>query len=200
MATPIGHSILGLAFALLPSTRRSLHHLKLRYWLLLVVIAANFADLDFLPGLIVGDINLYHHGISHSFFAALLFALCSTLLLRNRLNNMSWQIATLSFIAYSSHLFADMLGQDTRAPYGIPLFWPISHEYFISPVILFPGVKHGVPGDSISAFLQQFFSMSTLQGLSTEIFLTTPLLVAVYFLSRRKNKNTRIDIMKEREL
>ena len=39
------------------------------------IFIANAPDLDFLPGLIIGKPNLYHHGISHSLGIGILFSL-----------------------------------------------------------------------------------------------------------------------------
>lgn len=51
-------------------------------------------------------------------------------------------LSGLLFLAYASHLFMDILGEDTRPPYGIPLFWPLSGQYYLAPLQIFRGVRH----------------------------------------------------------
>src|SRR5689334_17351566 len=87
MPSPIAHSVAGLVVAhlalrsnsnlqscgpgLAPSRRSRV------LWAGALIFAANAADLDFLPGLFVGNVNLFHHKITHTLFAAMVFALLS---------------------------------------------------------------------------------------------------------------------------
>ena len=58
-------------------------------------------------------------------------------------------------IPASSHIFLDFFSSDTSFPYGIPLFWPFSYEYFMSPFPLFRDVIR--EGGSTPLFFQTFF-------------------------------------------
>src|ERR1044071_7547790 len=63
MPSPVGHSLAGLiAYQIAPEIDGMARGRVVALYLL----AANAPDLDFLPGLIVGDPNRFHHGISHS--------------------------------------------------------------------------------------------------------------------------------------
>ena len=42
-------------------------------WYLLILIAGVAPDFDFLPGILIGDPNRFHHGPTHSILAGILF-------------------------------------------------------------------------------------------------------------------------------
>lgn len=104
------------------------------FWLML--FAANMADLDIIPGIIVGNRMLYHHLQSHSPF----FGLCAALLI----SAFPWEpsdaagprtpwktrLAFLSAAAIT-HPFLDLLTFDyyntfQGGPNGIMLAWPLT--------------------------------------------------------------------------
>ena len=72
MASPLGHSLLGLTFGRIFPLVEIIHPWK---WHLFYIVAANAADLDFLPGFFVGDINRYHQGVTHTFLSAAVFGI-----------------------------------------------------------------------------------------------------------------------------
>ncbi|MFQ5584838.1 MAG: hypothetical protein ACE5GL_10420, partial [Calditrichia bacterium] len=45
---------------------------------------------------------------------------------------------------YLSHLVLDYFSYDGRPPIGIPIFWPLSNEYFMFPNPIFPGILHSL--------------------------------------------------------
>ena len=78
MPSPVGHSLMGYIIYRTTATAVVVQRMQLIVFYLLV---ANAADLDFIPGLLVGMPNRYHHGISHSVgFAALIAVACSLLM------------------------------------------------------------------------------------------------------------------------
>ncbi len=183
MSTPLGHSLLGL---LSGELTKPVAKNTQRYWWLLGMIAGNAADLDFLPGLFAGDLNRYHHQASHSILAALLAGLLVWQIL-TRYSNHAGRAGLLTSLAYGSHLLADYLTADYRPPLGIPLFWPFSPEYYLSPYILLDGVKHGVPGDSSLTSLLQILSWHNLQLLFVELlFFSPPLLLLQWWRKSRQ--------------
>jgi len=184
MSTPLGHSLLGLIAGQLVTPAPNQPH---RHWLLFCVIAGNAADLDFLPGLLTGDLNRYHHQASHSIVAALLAGVLVWRLLAGRSDQAS-RAGLMTTLAYGSHLLADYVTADYRPPLGIPLFWPFSPDYFLSPYILLDGVKHGVPGDSSLTSLLQALSWHNLQLLLLEaVFFLPPLLLLSWWRKRNCN-------------
>ena len=96
------------------------------------------ADLDFLPGLLLGDPSRFHHAMTHSILMIVIAAAIAAAIAR--LDRLRWML--IASLAYGSHLALDMITHDDTPPFGIPLFWPASSEFFASPVWLFPRVIH----------------------------------------------------------
>ncbi len=188
LPSPIGHSLIGIAVGkatgVPPTTRPWV-------WYGFAVVFANLADLDFLPGLIVGDINRFHHSTSHSLAAALVIGLLAGLALQ-RLSRGTLNFTFPCTILYISHLVLDYFSADNVPPYGMPLLWPFSSEHYMSPVTLFVGVKHGNPGDSMSAFLQNIFSMHNLTALAIEALIAVPVLAGMWVLIRLREQRAAV--------
>jgi membrane-bound metal-dependent hydrolase YbcI (DUF457 family) len=138
MATPIGHALAGCAIAACARPR-------LKPGILIFAgVAANAADLDFIPGWLIGDAGRYHHTGSHSLAAALLFGVLAALIARCwRPTRGAVSLGALGALAYASHPLLDALSMDTGFPYGCPLLWPFSEHYFIAPRALFQDVYRG---------------------------------------------------------
>ena len=142
MATPIGHSLVaGLVYMNRTGARR----LDLPV-VLLFVLFANAPDLDFLPGILVGDPGAYHHGISHSLGFALMFAVVASVVATKASSRFSQlklpALIAVGFVLYASHLLVDLVTLDDSVPFGMPLFWPISGAYVHMPLFVFPNVLH----------------------------------------------------------
>jgi hypothetical protein len=139
MATPVGHYLLGLAVT--QALAKDRHEKDQSVWLATI---ACVPDLDVLPGLFVGKLSQFHHGASHSFFAAALFALIGIWIFRWR--GGGWQLSgrlfLLLFLLYASHNMLDALCMDTGSPFGVPLLWPWSQETYQFFWLLLPDVHH----------------------------------------------------------
>lgn len=179
LPSPIGHSI--LAF--------TIHRVAVRangtdYWwsLVLYVFAANAADLDFLPGLLVGEPSRYHHGVSHSIGFAVLFALGGSLALALlRKEPLGWNFGVL-FLLYFSHVGLDYFSTDTTLPYGVPMYWPLSGAYYIAPFAFLPGIRRA---ETSAEFIPSLFSMHNLWAASVECLLLLPLLLLLVKVRRQ---------------
>lgn len=148
MASSVAHSFAGFWTFLLLTARLKVRLITAcRQYLLqlvLLVLLANLADIDFLFGLATdANANALHRGFTHSLAAAFFVALAVACVWR--IAGSFWRSATLYFLAYGSHLLIDLctgtkLGWNATAS-GIPLFWPWAKE-FRSPLVLVVGVSH----------------------------------------------------------
>src|SRR5262245_58069994 len=115
MSSPFGHSTMGYIIYRATPRPGGLPRCRL---VVLYLFAANAPDLDFLPGFLVGDPNLYHHGVSHSIGFASLFALVMGLL-SLFLNGNAMRRNFAIFFTFDSRLAHPEYGLSVRAP--IPL-------------------------------------------------------------------------------
>jgi inner membrane protein len=174
MATPIGHYLLGLSVTQLVARNRD--ERKQGLWLATV---ACVPDLDVIPGLLVGKLNQFHHGASHSFFAAALFPLLGIWVGRHFWEwQLSGRLILLLFLLYASHNVLDTLCIDTGPPFGVPLFWPWSQETYQSPWLLLPDVHHTN---------RRLFSTHNLLLMIREVLLFLPLVALVQILKSRSS-------------
>jgi membrane-bound metal-dependent hydrolase YbcI (DUF457 family) len=177
MASPVAHSIAGFWTFMLLATRLKVRLATAcrRYLpqLVLLILLANLADVDFLFGVGIGaNANALHHGFTHSFGAALFVALAVSCVWR--IDGTFWRSVTLCFLAYSSHLLIDMctgtkLGWNSTAS-DIPLFWPWAKE-FRSLLVLVVGVRH--------KDIPTLFSMENIQSSLYELLTFGAITVAI---------------------
>ena len=186
MASPIGHGLIAVAIALAVQRRQVAPRW---WWFLFAVFAANAADLDFIPGIIIGDPNRFHHGASHSIAAVVLFGMICALFGQTT-RAFTLRLPTLGMACYASHLILDFLTVDNGAPYGMPLLWPITDTYFQSPWTPLLAVEHGAVGNSLSQSLATLLNQQKGQLLLRE-FSILPLVLLVYWLRRPSTKMKR---------
>jgi membrane-bound metal-dependent hydrolase YbcI (DUF457 family) len=109
-----------------------------------LVVAGNAPDLDFIPGILVGDPGLFHHGPAHSLGAAVCFAAVMAPFARACGVRSVRRFGVLMGLVFASHLFLDMLSSDHGIRNGVPLFWPLSTQAFSLPVAIFVDIKRNV--------------------------------------------------------
>lgn len=184
MPSPVAHSMAGLALTAalwIPSLRpgrEGWRDLLGRpgLWLGAVVLAC-LPDLDYLPGLLAGDFNAYHHLATHSLLWAALSGTGIVLVAAAARAYWSARFALWVLLLIGSHLAMDMLTADGRAPYGIPLAWPWSWEAF----------QFG--WQPFAAFQkkdwQDLWQWANVRVLARELALTVPFLAGVLFWKRR---------------
>jgi len=137
VATPVGHALAGL----LLGSGFTLNRPLLGYGrdLVLFVLLATAADLDFVPGILLGNPSAFHQGVSHSLGLALLVGLGMGLW--GRRYGRPWRWALVGATLYMSHVVIDFLTVDTKEPLGVMLWWPLSGERYQSPVSVFLNVR-----------------------------------------------------------
>jgi inner membrane protein len=171
VASPIGHALSGYAIGRIGG-RGGAPGL----WIGCAALAVA-PDLDFVPGILVGQPALYHQDASHSLWVALAVSLLAALALcRGRhLLLRRWAIF---FSAYASHLVIDLFGPDGRPPIGIPLFWPWSDAAYLFPVALLPGIQHAESTTTeTAAWIASILSWYNVKAILIEMALVAPLLL-----------------------
>jgi inner membrane protein len=188
VATPVGHLLGGhiayrLAGAAIPGAGAGIRGLGL--WCAFAAVAA---DLDFLPGILLGRPALHHQGASHSIVAAALASgILAVIAVRGRRGLAAAWLAL--FLAYSSHLALDLVGPDRRPPYGLPLLWPLSSETFLSPVPLLPGVSHaGRTGAETGEWISRILRPQNAVAVLWEIAALGPLALLVERVARVRRR------------
>jgi membrane-bound metal-dependent hydrolase YbcI (DUF457 family) len=146
MPSPISHIAAGvIIYRSLPAEERQKGLRKFFGMpiLLIVILGVSLLpDVDAVLGIITGDMGRYHNQATNSLFSGLAVALILGFLLRWWFGAKFLAAFGLVFTSYAVHLLLDMLTHGR----GIMLLWPFSSERFISPVLLFYGLRwsHGL--------------------------------------------------------
>jgi inner membrane protein len=178
MCSPVGHSLAALVVGI---TARS-DRLTLGYFMF-CVFSGCAADLDFLIGWILGDLNGYHHLGSHSLFAAVLYGLVVYGVVRlfrryQEADKSSFVLLPLvGGLMYLSHIVLDWLAEDNSAPVGLQLLWPLSDRFMASPVFLFPRFIHEAEGADIAGMFVGLFNWHNFSAVIIETIIFLPLLL-----------------------
>ena len=181
MATPVGHALAGYAVYGVCGTSKEGGQ---KHLLILSVMVAISPDFDLLPGILMGKPAVFHQGITHSVGFAMLvsFAIAGIYCMRGKA---FVPIFRVCLFAYFSHLLIDFFGPDLRIPYGIPLFWPITSEHFISPVHIFPGVRHASSTSaSTLELVRGVLDVRNLRAIGVEIAVISPLIFLAWRYKR----------------
>jgi membrane-bound metal-dependent hydrolase YbcI (DUF457 family) len=146
-------------------------------------------DLDFIPGIIQGQPNLYHQGVSHSMGIAFVVSFGLAAVYGMRQGTVKSD-AVLFSLAYLSHLFLDFFGTDTRPPIGEPIFWPVDGSYYLAPVPVFWGVHHAAAtsartGEWLVAILHP-------QNIGAVLFEILVMLPVIFWIRHVKNRNVKL--------
>jgi len=179
----IGLSV-GLGFFLPPGGARHLLAWARRHTplLLFTLFMANVPDLDYLPGLLRGDWNSWHHGYTHTLGWVLLVATGTWLIVRGLLPSTGPRIFFFLLTLLGTHVLADYFTGDRRPPYGVIAFWPCSDTFVISPLAVFPHLRKDD--------LQDAMQWSNLLVIATEAIVTGIVLLLVLAFKSRPPRAT----------
>jgi hypothetical protein len=135
-------------------------------WPWFIVLAASAADLDFLPGVLTGYPDRFHHGASHSLLAAAMAGVLAAALLRWAGVRHARAFGVLVSLSYATHLLLDMVSADSRSLTGVPLFWPFWPAYIHGPFDAFIDIRHVAAG---SGFLTSLLSAHNASAVLREL-------------------------------
>jgi inner membrane protein len=178
MPSPIGHALSGIAFR---QARPGVFFAKPWHEVVFFLFLANLPDLDFLPGILAGFPNTYHHGIVHSLGFAVAAAAAGGWLFHHFWKRSFRQVTVIIFLMYVTHLLLDYFAGDTKPPYGMPLFWPFSNEYFLAPRPLFLNI---VRSSRSNDFFSSLFNRHNLEAALREIMILGGIALAAWLLRR----------------
>jgi inner membrane protein len=176
MPSPLGHALASTV----------LHKLKVpgpwkTDWKLLLfhVFCGISPDLDFIPGLLMGNMSRFHHTLSHGFPGAFLIA--GFLWLFYAIWRKTWKIKEYFFIflLVAIHPIMDVLALDASRAYGCPLLYPFLKEYWISPWVFFQDIHR----ESLFEF---FLGANNRLAFWIEFAFFLPWVIVVTFPSRKK--------------
>lgn len=148
-----------------------------RLELLACMLIACAPDIDFLFGLVAGDLNRYHQLGTHTILWALATAICIWLYGRASSRGVPVTGFWLVFALLASHLAVDYFTEDLSEPVGIMLAWPFSNEFFNSSVSVFSAVDRRSVGSLLCA--------RTLRCAALEFIATAPLVAAAFLFKAR---------------
>ena len=178
MPTPVGHTF--AALTIWTAARPRSLKVLCSPWLWLAILSSNAPDLDFLPGLIMGNEGLFHRGAGHSVGGAAFYALLvlAAALLLTRSPGAGLRASMSAFGLFNLHLLLDLFGQDPGPPHGIKLLWPLTERYFLSPWTVFPNLERH-PFDL--SVIPRAVPVVAFEGL-----LFGPFILAAFILRRRQ--------------
>lgn len=191
MPLPIAHSLLGGAVCV-AIDRDGVTAGYRRF--ALAVILANGADLDYLPGMLMGDPHRFHRMAAHSFGWAILAAVMAAWLVRRKWFR-AWPLRSgwpcgaagtgmVVGLLWASHVVLDSLNADFSEPVGVMMFWPLS-TFWMPAIPLFYNIDKIAGPASPWEFARSLVSAHNLRAALLEVALLAPLLgLAVW--SRRQ--------------
>lgn len=180
MPSSIAHSLAG--YVIYRATSEDTSRIEWRR-LFFYCICSNLPDLDFIPGFLLGAPNKFHHGVSHSLGFALGFGFCMSLILLFVKNQGVLRNFIIFFGLYFSHVLLDLLSYDSSPPYGVPALWPITDNYYISPLLIFLDIQRGQVSET---FIRSLFNFHNFLAILIEVVVFLPLVVIVSFFSRNR--------------
>ncbi len=182
MPLPIAHSLLGGAVCVASDRDGALAGYQ-RF--AMAVVLANGADLDYLPGMLVGDPHRFHRMAAHSLGGALVVALLAAWLVRHGWVR-AWPLrpgwpsgaggtALIVALLWASHILLDSLNADLSEPVGVMMFWPLS-QMWVPALPLFYNVDKISGPASPLAFARSLVTAHNLRAAALEVAVTGPLL------------------------
>ena len=177
MDTPVAHCLVGLSiFCFVRRTPVINQPGGVRSLVIILLIAANLPDFDFLPGLLFGSPEKFHRQFSHSIAFCLMATAALLIYLKLARIQASIFISALWFTAIFSHLAIDWISLDVAGLPGIELWWPVSEHRYIADPVLFLGARRNEIFSELTVGYNLF-------AITWELLILVPVLALSSFLS-----------------
>jgi membrane-bound metal-dependent hydrolase YbcI (DUF457 family) len=144
------------------------------------VVLANAPDLDFVPGLVLGQPDAFHRGVTHTLGAAMVMTAVTWLLARWRRAERPGWWDCLAAVAYGSHLLVDWMTVDAVPPVGIQMLWPLSDAWLHAPVNLLGEVI--IDRSGRTAFVRSLLTPTALLAWGREVGIAVVAIASVHLL------------------
>ena len=179
MPSPLGHA---LASAVIYKYRNPSPWMSDWKKLLFCLFAGISPDLDFIPGFMLGNKEMFHHRYSHTFTGAFLIAVCLWGLFG--LGRRTWKRSDLFLFSMIVliHPVMDVVCIDTSAPYGCPLLYPFKRDFWLSPFVFFQDIHRA----SLRDFL---LGSNNLLAFWIEFIFFLPQLIVLTFFQLHPKRN-----------
>ncbi len=146
------------------------------------IVLANLPDLDFIPGILVGHPDLFHHSFTHSYTMAAAVGLSAALLAKAWKNRPFLKTFLLSFFSYASHVLLDSFFDNG----SMPLFWPLTSAKITARAQAFNAENIHL-GNFDNFFCDRFLSLGCIQRFSSEIMAIALACLCFFVYSKLKN-------------
>ena len=187
MPSPVGHSMIGLGVGILYAWPRGATFRSFPEWvkrhrlpLFLAILFANLPDIDYVPGILTGDLNAYHHQFTHTLGWIVLVAAGTWTIWKAYHPTVGAKEAVFILACLAGHLVADWLTDDSSYPFGIMMWWPFSSAYTMAPQHIFPRPMKEDWGE--------VFDWHNVWVVWMEFLITAPLVLVVLIVKRFSNK------------
>jgi membrane-bound metal-dependent hydrolase YbcI (DUF457 family) len=176
MPTPLGHALAGVAIRIAAGPQAG------PAWssILILAVAGNLPDLDFLFGYWLSHPGAYHRGPTHSLAASVVVGGIVGGLIGARTGKRLASLALVT-VGYASHLLLDMLlGQADLAHQGLQLLWPFSTERVALPWSVFKMAPISVRTNPLATL----FSVDILPVVARELMVMVPVMLVSWAVTR----------------
>ena len=146
-----------------------------RAYFLVILLMANLPDIDYVPGVLMGEINAFHHWYTHTLGWIAAVAVASWMLWW-KTSRVGWPVCVVLFAALASHLVSDLFAADHSFPYGIMALWPFTDRFYISPTSIFWSLRKATWGD--------VFQWYNVRAALFEVAVMAPVIAAVLLFKR----------------
>ncbi len=197
MSVVVGHSVAGYATA-----EAFGPPVFDRWWkaALAAAVVANLPDMDFALGLLVGDPEGWHHGASHSLFAAVLAGIVAGLLARRfgptdpagrtARSRRFWTGFLYVAPIYASHVLLDTVAPERGKPdVGVPLLWPLSDTDIAARIPMPAWLADALAladADVSGGYIEMLLAPDTVITFATEAVLFAPLFLLALRIRRAR--------------
>jgi len=158
MPTPIGHALSGaVVYAVFTKGK---HLLKLWKWLVVCMVFAALADIDFIPALFgrVDIANRIHRGPTHSLLFAVVVGVAAFGVMKALGKPRPVRSSVVLFFCLLSHILLDLMGKDYRPPIGVPVLWPFVARSVRIPVGVFLDLHKDTYAEIVSLYNVRVFA------------------------------------------